>query len=304
MNMAKKNITISYIIVYKFYSLLGHICRILFSVFSPKKIIPKKGVSNIHLLLFSGQKGTQMIKPVLMSVYNTWEKIPFITIVTDGMPVENVERVMKFWPYPYKVKSWEESAAFHLERDRHSLVAWARINIFSRKLLAILAEAELRPTLYCDTDVLWFAEPRLPAVNNGFTMRISQDNIHTYYMPLLRWLNRHDMLDKPALNAGLIFLSGTPYDNYKNFGQLIDIAQFFNEGSAEQLVFALIADQLGDTWTPEEIIVNIRDLHWPLIPSYFFSGNHFARHHVLTKNSWFWRDALYILLFKKKYANG
>jgi hypothetical protein len=298
--MAKKSVTITKIFVYKFYSLLGHACRMLFSAFSAKKIIPEKETSDLNLLLFCGQKGAKMLKAVILSVHNTWEKVPFITIISDGTPVAYLEDQLTFWPYPFKVKSWEESAAFHLERDRRSLVEWSRINVYARKLLGILAEAEVRPTLYCDTDILWFAEPRLPLPADGFTMRISRDNVHCYHLPLLRWLDRQDLLDKPAMNAGLIYLSGSPYDHYKGFDQLMDFVKIFNEGPSEQATFALMADQLGDTWTLDEVIVDTNDLHWPLIPRYLFSGDQFARHHVLTKNSWFWRDALYILLFKRK----
>jgi len=64
----------------------------------------------------------------------------------------------------------------------------------------------------------------------------------------------------------------------------------------------MIADKLGDRWTLDEILLTTGDVHWPIIPKYLFSGNHFARHHVVTKHSWFWRDALYILLFKKPHA--
>lgn len=298
--MSDTNITITKIIVYKFYSLLGHSCRILFSAFSAKKLVPEKEVSDLNLLLFTGLKGGKMLKAVLISIYNTWEKIPLLTVVTDGTPTKIIEEHLKFWPYPYKVKTWEESAAFHLDRGRKSLVDWCRINVFARKLLAILAEAEQHPTLYCDTDVLWFAEPPLPVSANGIAMRMSQDNKHYYHMPVIRYFNRQDMLDKPPLNAGLIYLSGSPYDHYKNFAELIDFVKIFHKGISEQLVFALMADQLGDSWTPDQVIVNTRDLHWPLLPSYLFSGRQFARHHVLTKHSWFWRDALYILLFKRK----
>jgi hypothetical protein len=313
--MSKKNVTISSIIVYKAYSLLGHACRILFSLFSAKKLRPEKEVSDINLLFFSGQKGAKMLKAVILSVHQTWEKVPHITIITDGTPVAIIEKQLAFWPYPYTLKTWEDAAAFHQDKGRHSLIEWSRINVFAKKLLSILAEAEARPTLYCDTDILWFAEPRLPEpqltesgspashspeTTTGFTMRMSRDNTHCYHMPLIRYLNRHDMLEKPAWNAGLIYLSGSPYDHYKDFGQLMDFVKIFNEGHSEQLTFALMADRLGDSWTLDEVIINTRDLHWPLIPRYYFSGSQFARHHVLTKNSWFWRDALYILLFKGK----
>lgn len=106
--MSDTNITITKIIVYKFYSLLGRSCRILFSAFSAKKLVPEKEVSDLNLLLFTGLKGGKMLKAVLISIYNTWEKIPLLTVVTDGTPIEIIEEHLKFWPYPYKVKTWED----------------------------------------------------------------------------------------------------------------------------------------------------------------------------------------------------
>ncbi|MHA4809790.1 hypothetical protein ACX0G9_16875 [Flavitalea flava] len=298
--MSKKNVTISKIILYKGYGLLGRTFRMLFSAFFPKKLNPEKEVSDLNLLLFTGQKGAKMLKAALFSIYNSWEKVPMLTIVTDGTPIAIIQDQMGFWPYPYKVKTWEESAAFHQEKGRKSLIEFSQNSAYARKLLVVLAEAEMHPVLYCDTDILWFGEPRLPVRTNGFTMRISMDNEHCYHMPILRYLDRLNLLDKPPINSGIIYLSGSPYDHYKDFDQLMDMVKIFHEGFAEQTTFALMADRLGDTWTLDEVIISTRDLYWPLIPAYLSSGKQFARHHVMTKHSWFWRDALYLLLFKGK----
>jgi len=298
----KKHITITYIIVYKFYTLLGRVCKLLFSIFSPSKLSTDRELSDLSLVLFCGQKGAKMLRPVLLSIYTTWEKIPPVTIITDGTPKEYIESYLKFWPFPVQVKSWQESAAFHLEKGRKSIVELSEINVFGKKLMGILAEAETRPILYCDTDIIWFGEPTLPARSpgKGCEVRISTDNIHSYHMPLLRYLKRLDMMEKSPVNSGMIYLSGSVYDHYQEFGQMMDFIKFFNEPFAEQTTFALIADHLGDKWTLNDVLLTIDDLHWPLIPRYYFSGSHFARHHVMTKHSWFWRDALYVILFKKK----
>jgi len=304
--MSSKKVSVTSFIVYKFYSLLGHACKGLFVLFSSGKLDPSKEVSDLKLVFFCGKKGAGMLKAVILSVYRRWEKVPVISIVTDGTDPEIIKKYMKFWPFPYQVKTYEACADFHLARGRKSLVEWARINIFARKLISILAEAEVGPTLYCDTDLLWFAEPRLPEITGGLTLRMSQDNVLSYPTQLLDALGRQDMMQKPAMNAGLLFISGSPYDHYPQFEQLIDQVKNYcverseERGFSEQMVFALLTDRLGDTWSPEEVIINTRDLYWPLIPSYLFSGHQFARHHVLTKHSWFWRDALFIILSKKK----
>jgi hypothetical protein len=243
-----------------------------------------------------------MIKAVLLSIYYRWEKIPPVILVSDGTPKEALQAVMQFWPYPFEIKSWEDCAAFHQEKGRQSIVEFSRVNIFARKLLSVLAEAEIRPVLYCDTDVIWLAEPRLPVTAPGksCSMRISTDIVHCYHIPAIRWLNRPDLLEKPAINAGVVYMSGPVYEEYTGFDEIMGFMKIFDEGPAEQMSFALLADRLGDTWSLEEIYLNITDTHWPLLPGYLFSGKAFARHHVATKHSWFWRDILLIVLFKRK----
>jgi hypothetical protein len=299
-------VTIKSIFVNKFYSLLGQSFRLAFLAASRKKITADKPLSDIGLVLFSGQKGSKMMKAVLLSIYYSWEKIPRLTLVSDGTPKDVFEQALQFWPFPYEVKSWEDCAAYHLEKGRQSLVDYARINRYARKLLAVLAEGESRPIFYCDTDVLWFDQPRLPAPTpeNGCVMRISSDNEHFYHLPAIRWLNRYDLLEKPAMNCGVVYLSGSVFENYPEFEAILQFMKIFNEPFSEQTSFALLADRLGDTWTREEIILSTEDTYWPLLPRYLRSGTQSGRHHVATKHSWFWRDALYITLFRRKKHPG
>src|SRR5262249_5678536 len=150
-----------------------------------------------------------------------------------------------------------------------------------------LAEGEQRPVLYCDTDVLWFNEPRLPepVAPGHCTMRMSTDDVHCYHLPAIRYLNRQDMLEKPPMNAGVVYVDGSVHDNYPNLEELLQFMRIFNEGPAEQMTFAMLTDRLGDNWTLEEIIINTKDKYWPPLPRYPFSGTQMARHHVATKHN-------------------
>jgi len=321
--------TMTSIVVKRFYNLLGHSCRFAFTLAFPRKLSAAKPLSDTSLLLFSGYKGAKMMKAVLLSIYYNWDKIPRLTLVSDGTPREVLQAALQFWPYPYEIKSWKDCAAWHRCKGRQAIIDFAHVNPYARKLLSVLAEAEQRPVLYCDTDVLWFREPRLPDPTsqpspdptsqpatdptsqpatdpspipspNRCTMRISHDNTHHYHPPAIRFLNREDLLEKPAINCGVVYLSGSVYDSYPDFEGLMRFMRIFNEPFSEQTTFALLADHLGDTWSLDEIILTTKDEHWPLIPRYLFSGTQTARHHVATKHSWFWRDALVILLQKNK----
>lgn len=300
----KKNITIGTIVIEKSYTAIGYIFKFLFRLFTPRKLSGEREVSDLNLLLFSGAKGLRSLKAVLLTIYRTWEKIPHVSIVTDGTPNEYFQQAMAFWPYPYTIRSWKDLAAIHKAKGRDNLVAFAELNVYARKVIAVLAEAETRPTLYCDTDVVWFGEPRLPAPasRESFVFRMSSDNMHCYHMPIIRYFQRQDMLEKRPLNSGVMYMSGSLFDHWPEFDEVMAFCKLFDDPFPEQTSFALIADRLGDRWSLDEIILTIKDLRWPLIPRYFFSNGHFARHHVMTKKSWFWRDALYILLFKRSAA--
>ena len=295
-------VTITAIIVKKFYNLLGHSCRIAFTLAFPKKLTASKPLAATDLVLFSGYRGAKMMKAVLLSMYYNWDHIPRLTLISDGTPKEVLAAALHFWPYPYEIKSWEDCAASHRQKGREAIIDFARVNPYARKLLSVLAEAETRPVFYCDTDVLWFGEPRLPqpTENQPCIMRISRDNAHHYHPPAIRYLDREDLMEKPAINCGVVYLAGSVYDHYPNFEKLMQFMRIFNEPFSEQTTFALLADRLGDTWTLAEIILTTKDIHWPLLPRYLFSGTQSARHHVATKHSWFWRDALIICLRKNK----
>jgi hypothetical protein len=157
-------VTMTSIFVKRFYNLLGHTCRFAFTLAFPRRLSADKPLADIGLLLFSGHKGAKMMKAVLLSIYYNWNKIPRLTVISDGTPINVLQEALRFWPYPYEIKSWEDCAAWHRTRDRQAIIDFARVNPYARKLLSLLAEAEQKPVFYCDTDVLWFAEPRLPDI--------------------------------------------------------------------------------------------------------------------------------------------
>ncbi|HLI92650.1 MAG TPA: hypothetical protein VKU83_03545, partial [Puia sp.] len=258
-------VTIGKILSYKFYSLLGRCCRLAFNLSLPRRLAPDKPLGETDLLLFSGRKGARMMKATLLSIYYNWDRVPRLTIVSDGSPKEVFEAALRFWPYPYEIKSWEDCASWHRQRGRKAIIDFAHVNPYARKLLSLLAEAERRPVFYCDTDVLWFAEPRLPSSRSpasrsdvgpggrgGATarlpdaeaegapkggpcvMRISRDHEHCYHLPAIRYLNREDLLAKPAINCGVVYLSGSVYDNYPGFESLMEFMRIFSEPFSEQ----------------------------------------------------------------------
>jgi hypothetical protein len=45
--------------------------------------------------------------------------------------------------------------------------------------------------------------------------------MHCYHPPAIRYLDRQDLMEKPAINCGVVYLSGSVYDNYRGFEELM-----------------------------------------------------------------------------------
>jgi hypothetical protein len=283
----------------KGYVVFGLILKFLFHILSPK-IKKDKELSEIKLMMFCGQSGAKMLKPVLTSIYMSWKKMPTVVIVTDGTDPKYTNQFMQFWPYPYTIKTWKEQAEYYAGKDKNGLVKYAENDIWGKKLISILAEAEAAPTLYCDTDVVWFDEPRLPS-GRDVSIRMASDDVHCYSEPMIKFFKKEHLMAKGPLNAGVIYVNGSMYEKYEDFEKVVEYLSLHFDNRTEQTTFAMLANEIGDSWSLNDILLTTEDKYWPIIPPYFGKDkNQFARHHVLTKRWWFWRDAIYVILSKKK----
>lgn len=282
---------------YKSYVVFGGILKVVFHIVAPAKLNPDKEVSEMKLVMFCGRAGAKLLKPVLISIYKRWKKVPKVVIVTDGTDPEFVRQYMKFWPYPFTIKTWKDQAAYFSKQNKDGLAQYAQNDIWGKKLVSILAEAEAGPTLYCDTDVLWFDEPRLPDSKVG--MRMASDDLHCYSDPMIKFFSKEKLLARGPLNAGVLYVNGSMYEKYPGFDKVVEFLRDRYDNRTEQTTFAMLADATGDSWSLDDIILTTEDRYWPFIPSYYKSTRHFARHHVMTKKWWFWRDAIYVVLKNK-----
>jgi len=283
---------------YLTYVTLGRGLKSVFNIVSPRKLDPSREVSDMKLMMFCGKSGTKMLKPVLISIYKRWKKIPKVVIVTDGTDVEQIKQSVTFWPYPLTVKTWKDCADYFAKQNKKELVAYAEKNIWGKKLISILAEGEQAPTLYCDTDVLWFDEPSLPH-DNSVAIRMASDDLHCYSEPMIRHFKTDDLLKKNPLNAGVIYVNGSMFSRYRDFDKVTQYLSEHYDNRTEQTTFAMLANEIGDTWSLNDILLTTEDTYRPFPTYYGKDKKHFARHHVSTKKWWFWRDAIYVVMSDK-----
>jgi hypothetical protein len=226
-----------------------------------------------------------------------WDKIPAkVIVISDGSwDLKDGARYIDFWPGEIIFESWHESAQYHKNKGRNFLYSYASGHVFGKKLSAILRHGELGPTIYADTDVLWFKSP-FKELDTECALRLTIDNSYNYDLNLVTILNGHSVLIRPPINAGVVYINGNMFLRSTILEHAIEIVAGKPDHFSEQTILALLADELGATWPLERITASIDDIFWPLYPSYKRDyKNLIARHYVWAMKWLFWRD--YYLLY-------
>jgi teichuronic acid exporter len=253
---------------------------------------------------FCGAKGIGYLNASLISIYRSWDKLPEILVISDGTPVETFRQQMIKWPRRLDIISWEEvSRRFEQNPD---LTFYANNFIFGRKFLALLWLGQESPSLYCDTDILWYSSPEEPQIHTNPFLKMSRDIDKGFYdLEVIRTLGEERCLESAPLNSGLMYLSGD-FSSYPNWRELCKALAIDRSGKgridfSEQTAWAILNNHFNPQswWGLEEVLIKVDDMH-----NLEFTGNHFpsirARHYVNTKPTAFWRDFLYMCFLKKR----
>lgn len=269
----------------------------------PKPSLTSKPLQNLTLLTMAGYKHFDLLQESLFSLHSTWSFLPKIHVVSDGTitPLK-MEKALQWWPGAKSFSSWDESILYHQQRERYALIEFASSNVMGKKLAIILQFGEQGPTLWCDSDILWFKELSiLPLLEKSGlllpVLKIAEDYQPSYDKNLIK--NGLEHLYKPPYrNAGLIYLHGDLI-NSCNLQPLLELAAQKPCDSAEQTIFAEAAYRLGsDIWSRSEIACFADDTS-SAIPNY--SGKKWtARHYVGPVRHLFWRDAFMLRLGLKR----
>lgn len=264
----------------------------------PISRVSSKPESELTFLTMCGEQYLELLQQCLFSLYSSWSSLPKLRIVSDGtITISKLKRALNWWPGQKSFSSWEESIVYHQQRGREFLVQFALSNIMGKKLAVILESGEIRPTLWCDSDILWFKEllslPTFSQNNASPILKIAEDYQPSYERRLLDYGLTH-LNKQPYMNAGLMYISGNLIESC-NLQPLLKLAAEKPSNNSEQTIFAAAAYQLGShLWYREEIGCSEED-RLSLIPNY--AGRQWvARHYVGPVRHLFWRDALALRL--------
>jgi len=251
----------------------------------------------LTLLLLLGKGQRALLRECLWSVYHAWGELPGVKLVSDGsLSDAELLELTDWWPGKIQAEQWQVSAEAHGARGRLLLRDFARKNIFGKKLSAVLASGEAGPTMYCDTDILWFAgPPPLPADSgiSGAIVKTAADYRRSYDEELVKRAGMTALEARPWYNARISYVRGPVYE-VCGIEKLLEIIGTDDDYFSEQTIMAYCCRMLGDAhWTGEEIALNLDDMYWPLRPLYL-RRDWYARHYVGEVRHWFWRDALWM----------
>jgi hypothetical protein len=271
--------------------------RIILKVL-PKPRTPPKPEQDLTFVSMCGGKYLGLLQECLLSLYDAWPILPKLHIVSDGtVNIPELQKALGWWPGTKTFSLWEESVAYHSERGRKSIVEFAQNNIMGKKLAVILKAGEQGPTLWCDSDILWFKEfPSIPNHDGASTLpflKISED-CQPSYDPLLIEHGLKHLNCPPYRNAGLIYTRGELL-KHCNLQPLLDLAAEKPCNDAEQTIFAEANYQLNSgIWLRDEIACFFDDREVAL-PRYE-GKNWVARHYIGPVRHLFWRDAFLLRL--------
>jgi len=255
---------------------------------------PDKPAADFTLLSIIGQKQLELLQISLWSIGQAWTKLPPLRVVSDGsLEPDQITTALKWWPQPVEALRWEPIAQAQADRGRPALLKLATGNVLARKLCAILHSAELGPTLFCDSDVLWFRGPP-PLPQDSVALKLAEDFMPSFDAELFNAAGAGEFRHKPYLNTGVVFARG---DLHAAAGlwSILPWAAEHPQYFTEQTLLAYACKRLdGDHWTRQQIFLSIEDAVHPWADrSYFRTA--LARHYVGDVRHWFWRDALQLI---------
>ena len=261
---------------------------------------PSRPPVDVTLLLFSGEDQRPLLRESLLSVCRSWQRLPQLTVVSDGTAdPSDLRRGLAWWPGPFDVFDWHELSPLGSDSRSRALDRFATREPMGRKLTAIVALARRGPVVYSDTDILWFGHPdwldgqtadgpagsgaREPAI------RVSIDPERSYDDRLVPERLPH-LNAPPFLCAGLVWAQGDLLAA-PGIGPLLDFAADQGIPRTEQTIIAEISHRLGGVPIPASAVSTILDDATCLLPQRS-RDRPTARHYVQTVRHLFWRDAL------------
>jgi hypothetical protein len=255
--------------------------------------------SEYNLVILSGPKQMDMLQVCLKSIYNRFEKLPHVYLFTDlRVDIEGFKKKVKWFPgEKLSIISANDCFNYHLQKQKMSLVNFAKTNPMGLKLAAILQVLDCgEPIMYCDTDVIWYNDPfqviKKHWEKEGFEMVMSEDFQQAYDLNLIEKANLQILTKPPHYCAGILLVKKISEQNKKTLRSLLKIVEHQSNHFSEQTIFAILNRESSNLALDKtKFIIKTDDQH-DLRPQPM--PGVIARHYIGPVRHLFWRDALWI----------
>jgi lipopolysaccharide biosynthesis glycosyltransferase len=246
--------------------------------------------------MMTGKHHLELLRMSVYSVAKNWESLPRLVVINDGtVSEEKIRAGLRFWKGELLIQPWELSSAYHAQKSRMALVKYAAAHIFGKKMSVILHHGEQSPVLWVDSDILFFKDPRrfIPVNADEFGCGGTEDWFRAYDDNILALLPDNDLMSRPGMNAGMLYLTGAEIYERFNFEQILANVCPDYHFFTEQTMFSYVAEKsFGILWNQQAVknIADDRQLLKATIPDEMV-----ARHYTSPMRALFWRDALFNL---------
>jgi hypothetical protein len=271
---------------------LGELALNILSRWSIKPL-PTKPESGLCYLTIAGRTHWLMLRESMFFLYWSWEKLPAITVISDGSwSAADFYPVFSWWPGKIEVFSREQIIAEADAAGERELAQYAGASAWGLKLASIVLLARREPVLFVDADILWFADPAdLLGPPNLWHKPRGVREIHCYQHRDMAMRFCPKVLESPFVNGGILALHGeflTPEILRAMVHQALADP---SNGAFEQTIIASAVHMGAGLLPSKTSLVAFDDMH-RFCHRNMRSEGYYSRHYVSWIRHLFYRDAL------------
>ena len=261
------------------------------------KPLPPKPESGLNYLTLVGRTHWLMLRESMFSLYESWKKLPNITVVSDGSwSAADFYPVFSWWPGNINVLSREQIIAHANPAGERELARYAEASAWGLKVASIVLSARREPVLFVDADILWFKDPADllgPRESWAKPRGVRESNCYQHREMALRFCP--EALEPPFVNGGILALHGEflPADLLR--GMVNEALADPDDGAFEQTIIAAAVHKGLGLLPGKMSFVEFDDIDRFRHRNMTGEG-YYSRHYVNWMRHLFYRDALKLRL--------
>jgi hypothetical protein len=238
-----------------------------------------------------------MLNACLKSIYSNFQTLPDIYIITDhSLSASHCSKAISAFCRKDITIIAGSTLLSELDNENRYLLQFACQNPLGLKLAAILHVVKKgKPTLYCDTDVLWFKDPfqELSGLlkKTNFQMALSEDIQAAYDTSLIETCKLQELNSSPSFCSGILFIKRFEKEHFEIIYNLLPSVISQSTHFTEQTILAFLNKRCGNWSLDNRKFTLLFDDKQDFLPPK--RRVVIARHYVGEVRHLMWRDAFF-----------